>query len=262
MLSNAVERGYHAAPRHESLQRNGMAAGRRDGKFLLEKVIEAATVGGPIAEAQLHTYFFEEQVRLSRLPGRVVVEFLRGMLEHLREFPEVADLVFGLTQAAPAYTGAIKINKHSTAWANTISQNAVDKAPAYREQLGPSGVEACARDNAVMLRGLSHFLVRSPGDVSDFKQWWRKRIGKNIRLKPESFESSGPCAKTNFNEVIAVFRENLDEDEADAISNYMNQIFEGRANAAPASATATKRPFLGSPTSSLPPITTFSDVGV
>ena len=262
MLNSAVERGYIAAPRHESLQRNGIAAGRRDGKFLLEKVIEAATVGGPIAEAQLHSYFFEEQVRLSRLPGRVVVEFLRGMLEHLREFPEVAELIFGLTQAAPAYTAAIKINKHSKAWADTISQNAVDKAPAYREQLGASGLEACARDNAVMLRGLSNFLVHSPGDVSDFKQWWRKRIGKNIRLKPESFESSGPCAKTNFNEVIAVFRENLDEDEANAVSNYMNQIFEGRTNAAPASAATSKRPFMGIPISTLPPVTTFSDVGL
>jgi hypothetical protein len=263
MVTNAVERGYHAAPRHESLQRHGMVAGRRDGKFLLEKVIEAATVGGPEAEAQLHQYFFNEQVRLSKLPGRVVVEFLRGMMEHLREFPEVAELMFGLTQAAPAYTGAIKINMHSKSWADSISKAAVDKAPAYREQLGAIGLEACARDNAVMLRGLSYFLIKSPGDVADFKKWWKQRIGKNIRLKPENFESSGPCAKTNFNEVISVFREHLDQDEADAIASYMGQVFDGRSLKSMSELTSSsKRPFLGMPLPATPQITSFSDVGI
>ena len=50
----AVERGYQASPRHESLERNGIKAGRRDGKFLVEKAIEAAIIGGPTAEVALH----------------------------------------------------------------------------------------------------------------------------------------------------------------------------------------------------------------
>lgn len=263
LVNNAVERGYHANPRHESLQRNGMAAGRRDGKFLLEKVIETAIVGGPEAETQLHQYFFNEQVRLSKLPGRVVVEFLRGMMEHLRDFPEVSELLFGLTQAAPAYTGSIKINMHSKEWGEHISKAAVDKAPAYREQLGAVGLEACARDNAVMLRGLAHYLVQSPGDVADFKKWWRNRIGKNIRLKPENFESSGPCAKTNFNEVLAVFHNHLDPDESDAITAYMNQVFEGRTSGSNSDqSSSNKRSFLGVPAPATPPVTSYSDVGI
>ncbi len=127
IVANAVERGYCASPRHESLQRGGIEAGKRDGKFLIERLVETAIVGGPEAEAQLHRYFANEQIRLSKLPGKVVVEFLRGMLEHLREFPEVAELLIGLTQAAPLYTAAIKINLHSEEWAATASNSAVEK---------------------------------------------------------------------------------------------------------------------------------------
>ena len=37
---SATERGYQVDPRHESLQRHGIKAGRRDGKFLVEKTIK------------------------------------------------------------------------------------------------------------------------------------------------------------------------------------------------------------------------------
>ena len=107
---SAVERGYQAAPRHESLERNGIKAGRRDGKLLIQKTIETAIIGGAAAEIALHEYFQVEQIRLSKLPGSVVVEFLRGLLEQLREYPEIAELLMGLASAAPAYTGAFRIN--------------------------------------------------------------------------------------------------------------------------------------------------------
>ncbi len=263
IVTNAAERAYHAAPRHESLQRGGMSAGKRDGKFLLEKVVEAAIVGGHQAEQSLHQYFILEQVRLSKLPGKVVVEFLRGMLEHLREFPEVSELLFGLTQYAPLYAAAPKINLHSKDWAATASKNAVDRVPVYREQLGEKGLEACARDNAVMLRGLAHFITVSPGDIADFKQWWRKRIGQNIRLKPESFDASGPCAKTNFNEIVSILRDNLDSDESDAVVAYLNQIFEPRMHSSTSNSNANSgRSMMKMPVAMIPPLTTFSDVGV
>jgi hypothetical protein len=227
---SAVERGYQAAPRHESLARNGVKAGRRDGKLLVQKTIDAAIIGGHEAEAALHTYFRNEQVRMSRLPGSVIVEFLRGLLEQLREYPELAELLMGLASAAPAYAGAIRINELSQSMAERISLAAVNASPAYKEQLGEKGLEACARDNAVMLRGLSSHLMSSPGDVADFKVWWRNRIGKNIRTKPENFESNAPCAKTNFNEVIQAIREVLDRDEADTIERYLKQIFSNRSS--------------------------------
>ncbi len=225
---SAVERGYQAAPRHESLERHGVKAGRRDGKFLIEKAIECAIIGGPTAEYALHEYFRNEQVRLSKLPGSVVVEFLRGLLEQLREYPEIAELLLGLATAAPAYTGAIKINALSNTLADTISTHAVNSSSSYREQIGPNGLEACKRDNAVMLRGLARFLMVSPGDTSGFRDWWKKRIGENIRVKPENFDANNPCATANFMELISALRANLDRDEADIIESYVKQAFTAR----------------------------------
>ena len=222
---SAVERGYQAAPRHESLERNGIKAGRRDGKLLIQKTIETAIIGGNAAEIALHEYFQVEQIRLSKLPGSVVVEFLRGLLEQLREYPEIAELLMGLASAAPAYTGAFRINEHSNSMAERISTASINSSPAYKEQLGERGLEACIRDNSVMLRGLASFLLSSPGDVSGFKTWWRRRIGQNIVARPENFESSAPCAKANFNELINAIRGQLDRDEAETIEMYLKQIF-------------------------------------
>jgi len=222
---SAVERGYQAAPRHETLERNGIKSGRRDAKFLLQKTIEAAIIGGSAAEISLHEYFQHEQIRLSKLPGSVVVEFLRGLLEQLREYPEIAELLMGLASAAPAYSGAYRINEHSNSMAERISIASINASPAYKEQIGERGLEACTRDNAVMLRGLASFLLSSPGDVSGFRDWWRKRIGKNIVAKPENFESNSPCAKANFNELINTIRGQLDRDEAETIEMYLKQIF-------------------------------------
>ncbi len=227
---SAVERGYQAEPRHPSLEKHGIKAGRRDGKFLVEKAIQCAIIGGPYAEAKLHHYFLNEQVRFSKLPGGVILEFLRGLLEQLREYPEIAELLLGLAHAAPCYSAAFKINRMSTDLAAKISEASTQSSPAYRDQIGAVGLESCKRDNAVMLRGLSHFLMNSPGDVSSFKAWWKERIGKNIRQKPENFDSNGPCAKTNFQEVLSAFRVALDRDEADAVESYMKQVFAGRGS--------------------------------
>ncbi len=260
---SAVERGYQASPRHESLERHGVKAGRRDGKFLVEKAIELAIIGGPAAEVALHEYFRNEHVRFSKLPGSVVVEFVRGLLEQLREYPEVAELLLGLATAAPAYTGAIKINAMSNDLARRISTAAVNNSPAYREQIGEIGLEACIRDNAIMLRGLAHFLMTSPGDVSSFKDWWRKRIGRNIRVKPENFEAGGPCAKTNFNEVISALRSTLDRDEADSVESYMKQVFAPRGSAQfDRSNTAPKRLIPNTPLPAPLQTISFADVGV
>ena len=226
---SAVERGYQAAPRHESLERHGVKAGRRDGKFLVEKTIEAAIIGGPAAEVALHDYFRNEQVRFSKLPGSVIVEFLRGLLEQLREYPEIGELLLGLASAAPAYTGALKINEMSNMMAEKVSTAVINASPAYKAQIGEIGLEACIRDNAVTLRGLAHALMTSPGDVSSFKDWWRKRIGTNIRSKPETFDPNGSWEKANFNEISSTLRSHLDRDEADAIESYLKQLFVTRS---------------------------------
>jgi len=226
---SAVERGYQASSRHDAHVASGIKAGRRDGKILVEKTIKAAIVGGPQAEAMLHEFFRTENVRMSNLPGSVVVEFVRGLLEQLREYPMIGELLLGLAHAAPAYTAAAKINEHSEAMAQKISIASVNASPVYKEQLGEVGLEACARDNAVMLRGLARSLVTSPADVSPFKAWWKKRIGKNIRQRPENFDESGPCVKINFNELISTVRSTLDRDEADTVESYLKQIFAGRS---------------------------------
>jgi hypothetical protein len=88
VMVSAVERGYQASPRHDSLRRHGIEAGKRDGRMLLEKIVAAAVVGEQAAEAHLHAYFVNEQVRFSKLPGGVVVEFLRGIHEQVRDFPK------------------------------------------------------------------------------------------------------------------------------------------------------------------------------
>jgi hypothetical protein len=263
LVIGAVERGYQGAPRHESLQRHGIAAGRRDGRFLLEKVVETAIVGGTNAECALHQYFNYEIVRLSRLPGRVVMEFLRGMLEHLREYPEVHELLMGLAQAAPAYTAAAKITVSSDEWASHISLHSVNSAPAYREQIGATGLEACNRDNAVMLRGLARHLVLSPADASDFKLWWKRRIGKNIRTKPETFDANGSWERVNFNAAVEVLRGQLDPEEADVVEAYLNQMFgarqPGKESNQPVGSKRTTRPI---PMVGSQVIMSFSDIGM
>lgn len=226
---SATERGYQADPRHETLQRHGIKAGRRDGKFLIERTIQSAIIGGPGAEEALHAYFRNELVRFSNLPGSVMVEFIRGMLEQLREHPEVAELLLGLAQAAPAYAAALKLNSISDQLAEHIVGISLNNTPAYRDQIGEVGREACQRDTSVMLRGLAHHLMLSPGDVSSFRAWWTKRIGQNIRTKPESFDATSSVAMHNMHEVISGVRQALDNTEADVVEAYIKQAFSARA---------------------------------
>ncbi len=129
---SATERGYQADPRHETLARHGVKAGRRDGKFLIEKTIQSAIVGGPGAEEYLHAWFRNELVRFSNLPGSVMVEFIRGMLEQLREHPEVAELLLGLAQAAPAYAAALKLNNVSDKLAEHITAHLASRTELSR----------------------------------------------------------------------------------------------------------------------------------
>ena len=152
------------------------------------------------------------------------------MLEQLREYPEIAELLIGLAQAAPAYSAAIRLNLHSVKLAEHITHASLNIAPAYRDQIGEAGRDACQRDTAVMIRGLAHFLMHSPGDISGFRSWWQKRIGSNIRSKPESFDASGAYAMHNLHEVIAGLRSVLDGNEADTIEAYIRQAFMARGS--------------------------------
>ncbi len=225
---SATERGYQADPRHETLTRHGIKAGRRDGKFLIEKTIQSAIIGGPHAEEHLHAYFRNEQVRFCNLPGSVIVEFIRGMLEQLREYPEIAELLLGLAQATPAYAAAVRLNAVSENMAERITVASLNATPAYRDQIGEPGKAACQRDTAVMLRGLAHHLFHSPGDVSNFRAWWQKRIGQHIRTKPETYDSSNASAMHNLAEVISGIRKELDNTEADVVEAYLKQAFSTR----------------------------------
>ena len=259
---SATERGYQADPRHETLQRHGVKAGRRDGKFLIEKTIESAIVGGPGAEEYLHNWFRNELVRFSNLPGSVMVEFIRGMLEQLREYPEVAELLLGLAQAAPAYAAALKINNVSDKLAEHITSASLQATPSYRDQIGEVGREACQRDTSVMLRGLAHHLMHSPGDVSSFRAWWTKRIGQNIRTKPESFDSTSSGAMHNLHEVLSGIRNALDNTEADVVEAYIKQAFSPRGQSMMDNKNSGSRRLIPSVTLTGPlQAVTFADVG-
>ncbi len=259
---SATERGYQADPRHETLSRHGIKAGRRDGKFLIEKTIQAAIVGGPGAEENLHNYFRNELVRFSNLPGSIMVEFIRGMLEQLREFPEVAELLLGLAQAAPAYAAALRINVISDKLAEVITNSSLNASPAYRDQIGEVGRAACHRDTSVTLRGLAHHLMHSPGDVSSFRAWWNKRIGQNIRTKPESFDASNSAAMYNLHEMLSAIRAALDNTEADVVESYIKQAFSPRGQAMSDAKSNGSRRLIPSVTLSGPiQSVTFADVG-
>lgn len=221
---SAVERGYQAAPRHESLARHGIEAGRRDGAFLLEKTILAAIVGGDQAENALHKYFINEQIRLSKLPGSVVVEFVRGLQEQVRDYPEVVELLVGLAKQAPAYTSSFKINERSQEIATFISKQAIESSPGYRERIGEHGLEACVRDNSVMVRGLAHYMAASPLDVMVFRDWWMRRIGKNIRNRPEASDASDLFSIINVSGLLHSLRDLLDEEELSYVSAYLNRV--------------------------------------
>ncbi len=263
MSITPVERGYQAAPRHESLQREGIKAGRRDGKFLISRAIHAAIVGGEVAEQNFHRQFREEQVRLSKLPGTVLVEFIRGFLEQVRDYPEITELLLGLAYAAPLYAAATKINAHSSDWGSTLSERTVAKYPTYRDQIGAHGLDACKRDNSVMLRGLAHHLAHAPVDTNEFKSWWKRTIGKHIRSQPEHFDSAGICSKSNIDEIIGVLRQHLDPEESNAVENYLVQLYDPRGSGTASSGAANG----GSRVRRLPlnlqmPTVSFSDVGV
>ena len=223
---SAVERGYQAAPRHESLARHGIEAGRRDGAFLLEKAVQAAVISGDQAEMSLHEYFVNEQVRLSKLPGGVVVEFLRGLQEQVRDYPEIVELLVGLAKAAPAYTSAIRINQHSNELAKSISVQVINSSPGYRERIGDKGLEACQRDNSVMIRGLAQFMQTSPLDVMPFRAWWMRRIGKNIRNKPEAADASDLFSIINIQGLLSGLQQTLDPEELTYVSAYLNRIVQ------------------------------------
>jgi hypothetical protein len=220
----AVERGYQACPRHSSLARNGIKAGRRDGAYLLEKLVLAASVGGAEAERDLHRYFRNEQVRLSKLPGGVVVEFLRGMQEQLRDFPEIVELVAGLAQVAAAYTSAIKLDQHSSEIAHQISDDTIQASNAYRTAIGETGMEACVRDNSIMIRGLATCLAHSPMDVEAFKVWWKKRIGRHLKAKPAGYQPNSPWGAINQKALVQALTQKFDFIEIDFIEAFLNQV--------------------------------------
>jgi hypothetical protein len=227
--ANAVERGYQAAPRHESLNRHGLQAGRRDGAFLLERIVMTAVIGGTDAELALHRYFQNEIVRLSRLPGGVVVEFLRSMQEQLREFPEIVRLIVGLAQSAPSYTSAIKLDHYSTELATTISEQVINNSASYRADIGEHGLAACVRDNTIMLRGLATHLVESPHDVAPFKQWWLQRIGRHLNAKPNGYQATNPWGAINLAGLVDAMRDKFDSVEIDTVESYLKHVVQGEA---------------------------------
>jgi hypothetical protein len=221
---HAVERGYQAAPRHESLSRHGVQAGRRDGAFLLERLIMTAVIGGSEADKDLHLYFVNEQVRLSRLPGGVIVEFLRGIQEQLREFPEVLELVTGLAQNAAGYAAALKLDLHSNELARVISEQAINGSNTYRAAIDEKGAAACVRDNSVMIRGLAAQLVDSPLDVAPFKAWWKKTIGQHLNAKPDGFQADNPWGAINHKGLVQAMSTAFDAQEIDAVEDFFRQV--------------------------------------
>ena len=228
----AVERGYQADPRHESLKRHGIEAGRRDGAFLLEKAVQAAVISGPAAESSLHEYFRNEQVRLSKLSGGVVVEFVRGLQEQIRDFPDMVELLVGLAKAAPAYTTALKLNAFGDEVAKQISTQTMKHSPGYRERIGEHGLEACIRDYSVTIRGLAHWMQQQPFDVMPFREWWMRRIGKNIRNLPEAADASDLFSIVDVEGLLHAMQHHLDDEELNYATDYLHRMVnpEGREN--------------------------------
>lgn len=258
----AVERGYQADPRHESLQRHGIEAGKRDGAFLLEKTLQAAVISGAAAETNLHAYFRNEQIRLSRLSGGVVAEFVRGLQEQIRDFPDMVELLVGLAKSAPAYTTALKLNTNADALAEQISVQAMKESPGYRDRIGEHGLEACMRDYSVTIRGLGHWMKTEPFDVMPFRDWWMRRIGKNIRNLPEAADSSDLFSIINVDGLLHAMQGHLDQEELNYARDYLHRVIhpEGREG----SLSADGKKSMRSPIVSAGGMTrfTYSDVGV
>jgi hypothetical protein len=226
----------------------------------MEKIIAAAVVGEHEAEAELHRYFVNEQVKFSRLPGGVVIEFLRGIHEQVRDFPEVSELVLGLSQAAAQYTAALKLDAISDEAAMRMAQQSIDQMSNYRQAVGEAGLEACARDNAITIRGLATYLVESPMDVEPFKQWWMKRIGKNIHVKPENYDASNPWIMINRFSLVDFLRDHLDSHEIDAVDGYLARVAERTKDLGLSGSSGTVKKVVAAPAPSTTPSMTFADV--
>ncbi len=162
-----------------------------------------------------------------------MVEFLRGILEQLREYPEIAELLMGLAAVAPAYTVLTRSTNTAKPWRSVFQTASVNSSQAYKEQLGERGLEACISrqlGHAACACQLSAFLT---GDVTGFRAWWRKRIGQNIVARRETLRPIPRERKQNFNELINALWSQLDRDEAETIEMYLRQIFAvGQSNVA------------------------------
>jgi hypothetical protein len=158
------------------------------------------------------------------------------------------------------YTAAWKLDAISDEAAMRMAQQSVDQMANYRQAVGEGGVEACARDNAITIRGLATYLVQSPMDVEPFKQWWMKRIGKNLHIKPENFDASNPWGVINRFSLIDFLRDHLDSQELDAVDDYLSRTMAKQKEIRSSStSTATGRP-IPAVTSSAVPSMTFADI--
>lgn len=219
-----VQRGYQVQPRHETLSRHGATAGRRDAFFLLQRVLHAAAVGGEQARDDLHKYFIHENVRFSGLPGGVIMEFIRGLQEQLLDHPDVTALLVDLARCAPLYSASYKIRRHSSEVATTVSEHYLRNHPEYAKNLKDNGLEACARDYGIMLRGLAANLQSEPHDVDRFKQWWMSRIGRNLHNKPVNYDQSYPWRVIDLKQLMMSWSSVLDQAELDAVEAYLKMV--------------------------------------
>ncbi len=152
------------------------------------------------------------------------------MLEQLREYPEIAELLLGLAQAAPAYAGALRLNEMSPSWQKQITHASLAAAPAYRDQIGEKGKKPACAIPQLLCVGCPTSCCTHPVTSVD-SAVVQKRIGQNIRTKPESFDASGAYTMHNLNEVLSAIRHGLDSNEADTIEAYVKQAFASRSNA-------------------------------
>ena len=224
--SHPVQRGYQAHPRHETLQRHGAEAGRRDAYFLLEKVVHAAIVGGEQAQQELHQYLIQENIRLSGLPGSIVVEFIRGIQEQLLDAPEIVALLVDLAQCAPLYTAAMKMRLHSDQVAQDVSERHLASDPDYARSLSETGPEACHRDYAIMIRGISASMLAAPRNVEHFKNWWNRRIGENLHNKPAGYDSTNKFAAVDRKGLVNQLNGILDQVELGAVESFLDGVID------------------------------------
>ncbi|HEY1065211.1 MAG TPA: hypothetical protein VGE52_03850, partial [Pirellulales bacterium] len=196
---------YQRHADHPTAATGGPAAAARDGRLLLDQMKQTLALG-PGAELRLHAWFQDEIVGRSRLPGKLVNEFLDALKDEVRD-PNLAKLLAGLRARASSYTAAWALEREAESIAREATPRIMARLPEYAAKVGELGAASAGRDNATTLRRVALCLLQPRDASAEMQTWWQQSVGRYIATRPKDL------FKVNLEELKTGVMERLDSTE-------------------------------------------------